>query len=64
MKKCNVKRHFECDGTGLMCDVCGESEAAGCSHAAMRECATCCGTGKLCVVHELPPDQCAKEEDK
>lgn len=28
MKPCNIKQHFECNGTGQMCNVCGESESS------------------------------------
>lgn len=57
--KCEVKRHFECDGTGRMCDRCGESESAcRCDEESgeqqLVKCADCDGTALLCVVHESP----------
>ena len=45
------RRCFICDGTGLMCDVCGESEAAcdcgedGGDLPAYSDCENCKGTG-------------------
>jgi hypothetical protein len=42
---------FRCDGTGLICDTCGESEAVcGCLKSGLSEsfsdCTDCTGTGK------------------
>jgi hypothetical protein len=55
MKPCNVKRHFSCDGTGQMCHVCGESEAAcRCDEPRFHKCADCGGTGRFCVEHDSP----------
>ena len=44
-------RCFRCDGTGLICDICGESEAAcGClnsgSSPSFSDCSDCEGTGE------------------
>jgi len=62
---CEVKQHFDCDGTGRMCDTCGESEAA-CrcmsaeecesddSEQNLRKCGDCDGSGYLCVAHDAP----------
>jgi len=37
---------FICDGTGQMCDICGESESVcSCSADEYRDCADCDGTG-------------------
>jgi hypothetical protein len=46
-----VKKCFLCDGTGLICDICGESEAA-CEceengdEPTYSECEDCGGTGE------------------
>jgi hypothetical protein len=38
---------FRCDGTGLLCDDCGESQAVGCGcGASFSACEDCGGTGK------------------
>lgn len=42
------RRCFTCDGTGAICDVCGESEAAcGCpeEEKSPNDCQDCKGTG-------------------
>lgn len=55
MTPCNVKSHFDCDGTGQKCDVCGESEAAcSCDEPSLSKCEGCDGTGNLCVEHDSP----------
>ena len=58
---CDVKPHFDCDGTGRMCDCCGESEAAcRCTpeedggEQKLRKCGDCDGAGYLCVAHDSP----------
>ena len=53
---CEIKRHFDCDGTGQMCNICGESEAA-CSCDGEEDtcdCTDCDGTGRFCVTHDSP----------
>lgn len=70
-KPCDVKTHFTCDGTGEMCDRCGESpEACGCADDGEEpdfvKCVECGGAGRICVVHEAPcgdmttPPKCDK----
>ena len=55
MKLCDVKQHFNCDGTGQMCNICGESEAAcQCDSPAFADCKDCDGAGRFCVEHESP----------
>lgn len=53
---CEVKPHFDCDGTGQKCNDCGESEAAcRCDESNLSRCDTGCdGTGRLCVEHDSP----------
>lgn len=54
---CIVKPHFDCDGTGRMCDRCGESEAA-CrcdeddGEQQLSKCAGCDGSTFICVAHD------------
>lgn len=54
---CNIKAHFDCDGTGQMCNTCGESETA-CAcrddSADLVSCKDCAGLGQICVEHESP----------
>lgn len=66
---CKIKRHYDCDGTGKVCDNCGESEeSCGCDDDDQDpvNCEGCDGTGRLCVEHESPcgdlgdPPQCDK----
>lgn len=55
LKPCVVKEHFECDGTGHMCVVCGESESAcGCEDPEIETCKGCEGGGRICVEHDAP----------
>ena len=64
-KPCVIKSHFTCDGTGKMCNICGESEVCcGCDDEDLGDCTDCDGTGKFCVEHDSPcgdmrsPPQC------
>lgn len=70
---CVVKPHYTCDGTGQMCDRCGESEeACGCEdddeEPDFVKCEECDGAGRICVTHESPcgdlksPPQCDKAQ--
>lgn len=53
--KCDIKTHFDCDGTGQMCNNCGESEAAcSCGEPALTKCEGCEGATRICVAHESP----------
>lgn len=56
MSDCRIKYHFDCDGTGQMCNVCGESSSAcGCDDGDdFFNCQDCDGTGHFCVEHESP----------
>jgi hypothetical protein len=52
---CEVKECFVCDGTGLMCSLCSESDAACmCDDPALDVCDDCDGSGYFCVEHESP----------
>lgn len=56
---CDVKRHFTCDGTGKLCDRCGESQdTCECEDTwgdlDFVNCVECDGTGYFCVAHESP----------
>lgn len=70
---CTVRSHFTCDGTGQMCDRCGESpESCGCEDDGEEpdfvKCEECDGAGRFCVTHESPcgdlssPPQCDKAQ--
>ena len=60
-KKCKVKPHFDCDGTGQMCGVCGESEnACSCDDGDLENCKDCNGTGRFCVEHDSGCDDLSK----
>ena len=53
--RCVVKPHFTCDGTGQICNTCGESEeACGCEEPDLGKCDECDGAGRFCVTHEAP----------
>lgn len=40
------RRCFECNGTGQMCNICGEAEnVCGCDELDMRDCESCGGNG-------------------
>ena len=59
MNDCRVKQHFTCDGTGEMCDVCGESERACSCELHERDlvpCGGCDGLGFFCVTHQCGSD--------
>lgn len=52
---CEIKIHFTCDGTGQMCEVCFESEAAClCEESVLMKCEGCDGAGRFCVKHQSP----------
>lgn len=54
---CEVKTHFDCDGCGMICTVCGESgEVCNCDDGQehWKKCVDCDGTGRLCMTHESP----------
>lgn len=64
-RPCVVKSHFECDGTGQMCNRCGESESAcACEDETgddpdfddpdFEKCEGCDGTCQICVTHDSP----------
>lgn len=55
---CVIRTHFTCDGTGLMCGRCGESEYSCCCDDGpfSEDCEECGGTGRICVAHERPAD--------
>jgi hypothetical protein len=70
---CVIKPHFTCDGTGQMCDRCGESpETCGCEDDGEEpdfvKCEECDGAGRFCVTHESPcgdlsnPPRCDKAQ--
>jgi hypothetical protein len=47
-----VTNHFECDGSGAMCGVCGESEpCCTCEEPELEPCAGCDGAGQLIWWH-------------
>mgnify|MGYP003386775501 CR=1 FL=1 len=57
---CDVKECFNCNGTGSLCNTCGEAEdACGCSNEDeyddedqdFVDCEECEGTGRICTVH-------------
>jgi hypothetical protein len=66
---CEIKTHDICDGTGHICDFCGENEAV-CQcdddEKIVSDCPVCDGTGQFCVTHQstcgsvLTPHLCDK----
>lgn len=61
-KSCEVKSHFTCDGTGEMCETCGESSAAcSCNENNLVVCEECDGAGQFCVTHEAPLGACLEK---
>lgn len=76
---CKIKQHFDCNGTGRKCDICGEaSDACQCDDAMEEiDCEDCDGTGRFCVTHEaacgrmdgicdavIPPQKAQKKKKK
>lgn len=52
-KTCDIKTHFSCNGSGLICRDCGEStDVCECNAAPADDCPDCEGTGLFCVKHE------------
>jgi hypothetical protein len=75
MTPCVIKPHFTCDGTGQMCNACGESSSAcQCDEDEQEivDCEECDGAARICVEHDSPcgdmnkPPQCdaAKKASK
>jgi hypothetical protein len=56
VKPCEVKTHFDCNGTGQVCEAClGDPDTCSCDDdLGTVACEDCDGAGRICVEHDSP----------